>query len=100
MESQPSMLVDPTYTPFTDAATGDAFYVDMKTMNIIHHPDRYPLSKGGILCEQMGVGKTLICLALVLASRHQPTQPPNDSENVTEVMLSVCPTAPSLEPHL
>ena len=30
-------------------------------------------------CEQMGVGKTLMCLALIVATLHQPTQPPKVS---------------------
>jgi len=89
MESQPAMLVDPVYTTFSDAETGTPFYVDLKSMDIILRPDRYPLPKGGILCEQMGVGKTLMCLALILASRHQPTRPPTGTDQVSEVYTDV-----------
>lgn len=98
MESQPGTMVDPSYSRFAEAATGERYFVDLQRMDIRRQPFRYPLSRGGILCEQMGVGKTLMCLALVLVSRHQPTQPPVDFANnisavTTDIALRSYPTA-------
>lgn len=89
MESQPGTMVDPSYSAFTESGTDEKYYVNLQTMNVIRQPHRYALTRGGILCEQMGVGKTLMCLALVLASRHQPTKPPPDEPNVSEVFTDV-----------
>lgn len=37
-------------------------------------------------CEQMGVGKTLICLSLVLATLHQPAQPPPHDIDLSPIL--------------
>lgn len=75
METYPGTMADPRYSRLQDAS-GRAYYLDLSSMTVRRSPARFALSRGGILCEQMGVGKTLMCLALVLASRHQPVRPP------------------------
>lgn len=42
--------------------------------------------RGGILCDEMGSGKTLICLALILATMDQISRP--DYESVTSCITS------------
>lgn len=74
METSPAILSHPDYVRLEDP-TGEPFFISQQ-MDIRRHTPRYQLEKGGILCEQMGVGKTLICLALVLISKHQHTQQP------------------------
>lgn len=93
METDPGLLVDPNYVRLTDPQ-GGSYYVNQQ-MNIIRHPMQHTLGPGGILCEQMGVGKTLICLALVLVSKRQYTRPPDDhdvSDVVSEAKLRTYPT--------
>ncbi|RUS26963.1 hypothetical protein BC938DRAFT_483884, partial [Jimgerdemannia flammicorona] len=45
-------------------------------MDVVTHlahiePDYYDDPPGGIICEDMGTGKTCICLALILATKYQ-----------------------------
>lgn len=96
METYPGMMVDPRYSRLLDA-TGQQYFVDLSTMTIRRSPARFALSRGGILCEQMGVGKTLMCLALALASRHQPVRPPSGFgiSDVTSDVALMWPTADS-----
>jgi len=72
-------------------------------------------------CEQMGIGKTLMCLSLIVATLHQPCQPPPNGIDMSPILTanaqstypfesyrsiresvdipesSICPTRPSLE---
>lgn len=75
METSPGTMVDPSYSRFL-SATNEPYYVNLTSMDITRSPRHFSLSRGGILCEQMGVGKTLMCLVLVLVSRHQHTSQP------------------------
>lgn len=90
------MMVDPRYSHLLDA-TGRPYFVDLSTMTIRWSPASFALSRGGILCEQMGVGKTLMCLALILTSRHQPVRPPAGFgiSDVTSDVALMWPTADS-----
>ncbi|CDK29549.1 unnamed protein product [Kuraishia capsulata CBS 1993] len=45
------------------------FFFDMNTYQIVNYPETFTTPRGGILAENMGLGKTLICLALVCASK-------------------------------
>lgn len=96
METFPGTMVDPRYSRLLDA-TGRPYFLDLSTMVIRCSPARFALSRGGILCEQMGVGKTLMCLALILASRHQPVRPPAGYgiSDVTSDVALLWPTADS-----
>ncbi|WRT68549.1 uncharacterized protein IL334_005526 [Kwoniella shivajii] len=76
MEMQPEKLVDPLFTPFREAGREGAYYVNLSNWDIQRHPGWYDLPKGGILCEQMGTGKTLMCLSLIVSTLFQPTLPP------------------------
>ncbi|WOO76723.1 putative ATP-dependent helicase [Vanrija pseudolonga] len=89
METNPATMVSTAYSSFMEQLTGQNYYVNLSTMDIRRYPERFPLSRGGILCEQMGVGKTLMCLALVLASRHQATLPPPGATDISEVVTDV-----------
>ncbi|WVQ72084.1 hypothetical protein IAR50_001629 [Cryptococcus sp. DSM 104548] len=83
METQPKRLVDPLFTPLEEAGTDKTYYVNLSNWDIQRHPGWYDLPRGGVLCEQMGTGKTLMCLALIVTTRHQSTQPPSTEINIT-----------------
>ncbi|GMK56187.1 hypothetical protein CspeluHIS016_0300270 [Cutaneotrichosporon spelunceum] len=84
METNPGTMSDPSYSRFT-SATGEQYYVNLSNMDITLKPTEFSLSRGGILCEQMGVGKTLMCLTLILVSLNQHTSIP-EGVHVTELM--------------
>ena len=74
-EVHPSKSRDPRKPRFTDL-NGSPFYFDVHEGNLFRHPHLYSDSRGGILAETMGYGKTLICIALILATRgHYPAMP-------------------------
>jgi hypothetical protein len=103
MEMEPKQLIDPQLTQLS--AAGDRgpekYFVNLANFDIQLYPGRYGLPRGGILCEQMGVGKTLICLAVILSTLHQPAQPPpheiDISPTVTAHEIHTYPFGPAEE---
>ncbi|OQV07186.1 SNF2 family domain-containing protein [Cladophialophora immunda] len=74
-EVNPFMFLDPRKQCFRDL-NGTKFYLDVYEGSLLRHPHLYSQCRGGILAETMGYGKTLICIALILATRgHYPTIP-------------------------
>src|SRR5699024_6054037 len=56
--------------------TGQQYYYDREKGSIVREKKMYSEACGGILAETMGCGKTLICLAVILATRgHFPQIP-------------------------
>ena len=74
-EVQPGQTVDPRLQKATDQ-NGKSWYFDSVSGTILSEPRYYDGISGGILAEEMGSGKTIICLALILASRGVPTKVP------------------------
>lgn len=74
-ESQPYRVLDPRLLKVPDQ-NGQPWYYDRVNGFGLLEPRQYDGVKGGILAEQMGAGKTLICLALILATKHQTSQVP------------------------
>ncbi|KAK1636658.1 P-loop containing nucleoside triphosphate hydrolase protein [Colletotrichum phormii] len=75
-ESEPGQFLDPRLTKATDQ-NGAAYYYDTSSSVLVKEPRFYDGVRGGILAEQMGSGKTLICLAVILATRHLSTRTPD-----------------------
>ncbi|WQF77708.1 Putative helicase, P-loop containing nucleoside triphosphate hydrolase [Colletotrichum destructivum] len=75
-ESQPGRFIDPRLAKGVDQ-NGAIFYYDIGAGVLLKGPRFYDGVRGGILAEQMGSGKTLICLAVILASRHSGTSTPD-----------------------
>ncbi|KIW77692.1 hypothetical protein Z517_07525 [Fonsecaea pedrosoi CBS 271.37] len=74
-EIYPSKFLDPRKQALRDL-NGTTFYLDVYEGVLLRHSHLYSESRGGILAETMGYGKTLICIALILATRgHYPTIP-------------------------
>lgn len=74
-EVQPGQILDPRLHRRIDQ-DGKCFYLDHISTTFLSEPRYYDGISGGILAEEMGAGKTIICLALILASRAIPTRVP------------------------
>ncbi|KAJ5605647.1 hypothetical protein N7510_008428 [Penicillium lagena] len=74
-EAQPFQTLDPRLQAWR-SPTGLEYYYDKEDGSIVREPRLYSEACGGILAETMGCGKTLICLAVILATRgHFPKVP-------------------------
>jgi hypothetical protein len=67
-EIQPSQILDPRLRPIIDQH-GQTWYCDLDSSTCFREPRKYEAPRGGICAETMGLGKTLICLALILATK-------------------------------
>ncbi|KAF6844754.1 snf2 family helicase [Colletotrichum musicola] len=74
-ESEPGQFLDPRLIKAKDQLGAD-FYFDPSSGTLLKEPRYYDGVRGGILAEQMGAGKTLICLSVILSTRHSSTQTP------------------------
>ncbi|KAH6691697.1 P-loop containing nucleoside triphosphate hydrolase protein [Plectosphaerella plurivora] len=74
-EVQPGRFLDPRLLRVRDQH-GNPWFFDTKAAVVLREPRYYDGVRGGILAEQMGAGKTLMCLSLILATRPLPTPPP------------------------
>lgn len=68
------------------AVDGQSFYYNARDIRFLRDPLFQPTSRGGILAESMGLGKTLICLALILATKCFPPKMP--VEHATTLTLT------------
>lgn len=74
-ELSPGRVLDPRLLPIADQAGRTWFYDDV-TGEVLRQARYYDGVSGGILAEEMGTGKTLICLSLILATRAFPAEMP------------------------
>lgn len=75
-ESQQHKVLDARYIKVLDQ-DGGPWYYDRVTGASLRHAPMYDSVCGGILAEEMGSGKTVMCLALVLATLHQTSRIPD-----------------------
>ena len=91
-ESHPALMDDPTKMRLFDLY-GKEFFYDHHSGALFNNIPRYPEAQGGILAETMGYGKTLICLAVILATRgHYPSIPTSCLENEEEKLHERTPS--------
>ncbi|OLN88808.1 putative ATP-dependent helicase C17A2.12-like protein 1 [Colletotrichum chlorophyti] len=74
-ESSPGRHLDPRLLKGTDQ-NGNDFFFDTSAGTLLREPRYYDGVRGGILAEQMGAGKTLICLSIILATRISSVETP------------------------
>ncbi|KAI0139330.1 hypothetical protein GGR57DRAFT_488618 [Xylariaceae sp. FL1272] len=74
-ELAPGRVVDPRLHSALDQL-GKAWYFDDVSGLVLKEPRLYDAPNGGILAEEMGTGKTIICLALILSTKSEPSRPP------------------------
>ncbi|OCK80457.1 hypothetical protein K432DRAFT_404679 [Lepidopterella palustris CBS 459.81] len=79
-ESAPQRQLDPRLEVRL-SPDGREFYYGARDCEFIREPRYYESNRGGILAETMGLGKTIICLAVILATKyHLPQIPPEYQE--------------------
>ena len=76
-ETSPKRSPDPRKSRFY-GPTGQLFYYDKEEGILLLRAPLYEGPKGGILAETMGYGKTLICLAVILATKGHYSRMPAD----------------------
>ncbi|KAK4174893.1 P-loop containing nucleoside triphosphate hydrolase protein [Triangularia setosa] len=74
-ETRSQPVLDPRLVKVIDQF-GKPWYYDAVTGSSYREPRYYERPFGGILAEEMGSGKTLMCLSLILATRHISTRTP------------------------
>ncbi|OJA17037.1 hypothetical protein AZE42_03572 [Rhizopogon vesiculosus] len=72
LSNQP--VQDPLYIPIS-SMDGKCFYFQPSTLTTVRECPMVARCKGGILCEELGTGKTVMILGLVLATVEQLSQP-------------------------
>ncbi|KAF2169816.1 hypothetical protein M409DRAFT_64817 [Zasmidium cellare ATCC 36951] len=74
-ECMSRMELDPRYEERI-APDGNRFYYNARDLDFPRDAPLQQSCQGGILAETMGLGKTLICLALILSTRDHPPKVP------------------------
>ena len=88
-EVEPARTLDPRLEPLKNPE-GRTFYYDQASGVLLREQRVYEESRGGILAETMGTGKTLICLTAILATKgHWPQIPPEFSTGLHPVRPKV-----------
>ncbi|KAI1180642.1 SNF2 family N-terminal domain-containing protein [Nemania sp. FL0916] len=75
-ELEPGRVIDPRLRSVSDQADR-TWYCDDVSGLVLRDPRFYDGARGGILAEEMGTGKTLICLALILSTKSEPSRAPD-----------------------
>ncbi|KAL1969510.1 hypothetical protein VTN77DRAFT_8948 [Rasamsonia byssochlamydoides] len=87
-EVQPAQMLDPRLQAYR-SPSGQEYYYDKEEGIVLREKRLYSEACGGILSETMGCGKTLICLAVILATRgHVPRIPVQYQETTNPVRPS------------
>ncbi|EKM55021.1 uncharacterized protein PHACADRAFT_142857 [Phanerochaete carnosa HHB-10118-sp] len=73
-ELQPGVIPDPLYVPVY-GLDNSVCYIQPATMELLRECPTVAQTRGGILCEELGTGKTVMSLALILATLDQLPAP-------------------------
>ncbi|KAJ4297900.1 hypothetical protein N0V90_005799 [Kalmusia sp. IMI 367209] len=74
-EAAPQLQLDPRLET-RQSPTGETFFFGARDGSFLQEPKFYEANRGGILAETMGLGKTIICLSVILATKgHLPQIP-------------------------
>ncbi|KAI0125573.1 P-loop containing nucleoside triphosphate hydrolase protein [Xylariales sp. AK1849] len=75
-EVEPGRVMDPRLRRAIDQHR-QPWYFDADAGLVLMEPRYYDQASGGILAEEMGTGKTLICLSLIIATKNLPSEAPD-----------------------
>jgi hypothetical protein len=81
-ECEDRLILDPR-TEERVALDGSIYFYDPWDVTFLRSPRFYESCKGGLLAETMGLGKTLICITLILATRGYLPRTPTQYDRVT-----------------
>ncbi|TFK54619.1 hypothetical protein OE88DRAFT_1693397 [Heliocybe sulcata] len=84
-ESRAFAVYDPLYLPLT-GIDGRVFYFRPGDMEILRECPTMTQPCGGVLCEELGTGKTVMILALILATIDQLSQPEESIPDTRPIM--------------
>lgn len=76
-EAHPRRKPVPNFVKLTCPKNTD-YYFDLLDSGFYKMPELYTLPRGGILAENMGLGKTLICLSLICITKYEVSTIPED----------------------
>ncbi|KAK9467868.1 P-loop containing nucleoside triphosphate hydrolase protein [Lipomyces arxii] len=83
--------IDPRLIEFV-GPTGTTVYIDTDKFEVLLKPDYFDGTFGGVLSEEMGFGKTCICIALICATKFQGSRMPDQAR----LLAPTNKTVPSL----
>lgn len=78
VEMHPENILLPNLVPMKSIINGKAYYINQANYTFSKYPTFYTAPRGGILAEDMGLGKSLICIALTVLTRDQSSCRPKD----------------------
>ncbi|KAK0239544.1 SNF2 family N-terminal domain-containing protein [Armillaria nabsnona] len=84
-ETMEKDVLDPLYVR-VPALNKEAFYLQPGTMEILRERPMVAPSRGGVLCEELGTGKTVMTLTLIMATLHQLSAPEESMIDVRPVL--------------
>ncbi|KIL67165.1 hypothetical protein M378DRAFT_191789 [Amanita muscaria Koide BX008] len=87
-EMDVSAIEDPLYVSIVDL-NGNRFYLQPAKMEILCERPMVSPARGGILCEELGTGKTVMILTLVVATIREISSPEESLHNEMPVMTPV-----------
>ncbi|KAI8811806.1 SNF2 family N-terminal domain-containing protein [Cladochytrium replicatum] len=74
-EQFPTSHVDPQLI-LMKSPCGMQYYIHEQSLDVYADPPRYSGVSGGIICEDMGTGKTIVCISVALYTRGLISSPP------------------------
>ncbi|PNS16898.1 F-box protein [Sphaceloma murrayae] len=95
-ESESRLYLDPRFEMRT-SPDGSKYYYNPRDFTFHRQPRRYEAGKGGILAETMGLGKTVMTLALIVSTRgflprvpveHSQTKPRPITGTLTDMCIA------------
>ncbi|CCE79224.1 Piso0_001275 [Millerozyma farinosa CBS 7064] len=75
-ESDERKVLVPNFIKLQSNEKQKVFYYDIDSGKVFIHPEYCILPRGGILAENMGLGKTLICLSLICTTKYDVAEIP------------------------
>ncbi|PCH37686.1 hypothetical protein WOLCODRAFT_95637 [Wolfiporia cocos MD-104 SS10] len=81
----PSRVPDPLYIPVV-GIDGSTFYFQPANMELFHEPPMIETVRDGMLCEELGTGKTIMMLGLILSTLDELPAPEDSDRNFRPVM--------------
>ncbi|KAI0313126.1 SNF2 family N-terminal domain-containing protein [Amylostereum chailletii] len=87
-ETGSSRISDPLYIPMV-GIDKTIFFLQPASMQVLKECPMVVPARGGILCEDMGTGKTIMILALILSTRYQLPTPEESFTDPRPVMTPI-----------